>query len=245
MKMKKVLTLVAAAGIIASASTSFALLIGGKHDMSAGGGATLVGKVSGTSTQVCVYCHAPHNAKKELPLWNRNASVTAASAFKLYSNSGMANKMYSTGFTTDSPSLFCMSCHDGATNVNNVVNAPGDGTLTSGVAGGDGNFGTDLSQSNLTNGHVTHPINFPVTANTTGDLWIGSGAFMGTDATTADATTYGTKNGYQLYDTSRTAGTAARSLECSSCHSVHNYDNSPFLRYTMTRSALCLGCHNK
>lgn len=34
-------------------------------------------------------------------------------------------------------------------------------------------------------------------------------------------------------------------VECASCHNVHEYVNSPFLRMTLTSSALCLNCHNK
>lgn len=34
-------------------------------------------------------------------------------------------------------------------------------------------------------------------------------------------------------------------VECASCHNVHDYDNSPFLRMSITSSALCLACHNK
>jgi predicted CXXCH cytochrome family protein len=242
MEMKKVLALVAATGILAAASTSFAIIKGGKHDMSTSGSATLAGTiVMGTSTQICVYCHAPHNAYEPLPLWNREAGATAAGSFILYSSPSMTNAKFAAGFSTDSQSLFCMSCHDGATNVNNVKNVPpaADGLLTSALVGGDGAFGTDLGNNSAgTAGHTTHPINFPVSNNNQNDLWIGTGAFMGTD-NTRDAAAAAT--GFQVYNNSR----GTRVLECSSCHGVHNYDNSPFLRYTMAGSGLCLGCHNK
>jgi predicted CXXCH cytochrome family protein len=35
------------------------------------------------------------------------------------------------------------------------------------------------------------------------------------------------------------------SVQCSSCHDVHDPTNSPFLRMSNTGSALCIVCHNK
>ena len=36
-----------------------------KHDISANG------SLAGTITQKCVFCHTPHNAQRNVPLWNR------------------------------------------------------------------------------------------------------------------------------------------------------------------------------
>jgi predicted CXXCH cytochrome family protein len=59
-----------------------------------------------------------------------------------------------------------------------------------------------------------------------------------------------TNSTFPLYKTVADAGMigtrgTSRSLECGSCHAVHDSANSPFLRYTMAGSQLCLGCHNK
>src|SRR5512138_947058 len=106
--MKKALSLVVAAGIIAAASASFAGIVGSKHDLSTAGlgDDNLLNKSAGSSSQICIYCHAPHNAAKSLPLWNRNNPV--GTSFTLYSGVNMQNKSFSTGFTDDSTSLFCM-----------------------------------------------------------------------------------------------------------------------------------------
>jgi predicted CXXCH cytochrome family protein len=251
--MKKVLAVAAAAGILAAASfASAATIVGSKHDLTSSQiGGTIKGNASNNS-QICIYCHAPHGAIQSIPLWNRtNPDPTT---FILYSGVNMASTSFKTGFTADSTSLFCMSCHDGGTNMNAVhnegslvrnvgLNQAGTAGLPfyDGVIGGtlghSGNFGSDLS--------TTHPINFPVAAaDTQSDLWVaGATTTMGGGATTLVTT-------FPLFKTAADAGMPAargtdRSLECGSCHAVHDSLNSPFLRFTMEGSKLCLGCHNK
>jgi predicted CXXCH cytochrome family protein len=249
--MKKAIALLAAAGVIAAATASFgASIVNSKHDLSKG---SLVGGVSasysmGQSTQICIYCHAPHNAQSSLPLWNR--TNPPGTGFVLYSGVGMANVSFKTGFTSDSTSLFCMSCHDGVTGIGAVYNAgviDGTGTSTPHPAGAANTFtnganpmAAGLSGNLTTNLSKTHPINFPVSVlDSQSDLWV-VGAPTGKMG----------KTGFEMplfkstaADANRT--TANRSLECGSCHAVHDSQFKPFLRYTMGKSALCLGCHNK
>lgn len=246
--MKKVLSLIAAAGLIAASTAAFgATIVGSKHDLSSTGSASMSG--SGSSTQICVYCHAPHNASSNKPLWNRNNP--SGGGFTLYSGLNMQNVSFKTGFTSDSTSLFCMSCHDGSTQIDAVYNAGAiDGAATTtqkthNVVPGVfavGNINPSGPYGLGTNLSSTHPINFPVSlvGETDGqkDLWVGSAASMG-------------KTGYEMplfkavghADPNRQ--TPNRSLECGSCHAVHDSQYSPFLRYTMEGSKLCLGCHNK
>jgi len=244
--MKKVLSLLAVTGLVAAASSSFgASIVGSKHDLNGG---TWGGAGAGSSTQICVYCHAPHNAAKSLPLWNR--TNPDGSLFKLYSGVNMQNVSFSSGFTADSTSLFCMSCHDGVTTMDAIHNA---GTLGGGsavdatgasaadayrTAGANVFAGNNIGQIanaalggyNLTK---THPINFEVTTvDGQSDLHVGSASKMGTT------------NQFPLFKLEGNRATA-RSLECGSCHAVHDSANSPFLRDTMDQSKLCLGCHNK
>lgn len=246
--MKKVLALLAATGIIAAASlASAASITNSKHNLSSTGVASGNRGTAANTTQICVYCHAPHQTNAAPVLWNRNNPD--ASTFTLYSGVGMASRQFASGFTTDSTSLFCMSCHDGTTSMANVHNAGANirnsGTTPAGrplVAGNamDANaqFGTNLKG--------THPINFPVaTSDTQNDLWVGGGTAMGGGAGTTATT-------FPLFKT--TAGgsvnnnalrTNTRSLECGSCHAVHDSQYSPFLRVTLAGSVICLGCHNK
>lgn len=249
--MKKVLGLIAAAGLIAASTAAFgASIVNSKHDLSAGStvGGVAASYTLGSSTQICIYCHAPHNANLSLPLWNR--TNPSGAGFTLYSGVGMANVSFKTGLTSDSTSLFCMSCHDGVTAISAVYNAgviDGTGTTAAhpftagkftigGGAGGaiaagvSGNLTTDLSK--------THPINFVVgTTDPQLDLYPGTVAGK-----------MGSANQFPLFkstDANAARATADRSLECGSCHAVHDSQYKPFLRATMNKSALCLGCHNK
>lgn len=250
--MKKALSLVVAAGIIASAAASFGgSIVGSKHDFSAiaANGITLAGGVQGSSTQICIYCHAPHNTAKSIPLWNR--TNPAGSLFTLYSGVNMENTSFRQGFTDDSTSLFCMSCHDGLTSMADVHNA---GVIASGTTGTAHDEGVDSYRTAvdgvLTKGNIgelknaalgsynlskTHPINFEVSTNTTqSDLYVGS--LTGK---------MGNTNQFPLFRATRGDNTTVRSLECGSCHAVHDPALSPFLRVGMDKSDLCLGCHNK
>jgi len=253
--MKKVLALVAAVGIVSAATVvSAATIVNSKHDLSNGSTNSLYN--TGSTTQICVFCHAPHNANLSLPLWNR---TNPTSTFILYQGQNMANQSFSNNFTADSTSLFCMSCHDGVTSISAVHNAgviesnaatasakvhtAKVGAFYNGAIGNTGgNLGTDLSK--------THPINFRVTNDNQADLNYASPAtFMGPVAA-ATATATGVASGvtYPLFKSSGNGGnrvSASDYLECGSCHAVHDSLNSPFLRETMAKSTLCLGCHNK
>lgn len=232
--MKKVLSLIAAAALVAAASTAGATIVGSAHDLSSGSGGTLK---SQNTAEICIFCHTPHNATIAVPLWNRNNP--AGTNFKLYS-SGTMKLTYgalkaSQGFTSDSISLFCMSCHDGTTGLGNINNQPGDGTLTStslftnAAAGtqanitGPANLGTNLS--------TTHPVNFNVVSGTDTAIYTFAGNYIGNGLT----------NKLPLFNSAR--GTT--SLECASCHAVHDPTNTPFLRTTNAGSKLCLACHIK
>ena len=59
-----------------------------------------------TETRICIFCHTPHNAEPETPLWNRRLKPVN---YVLYSSSTMRATM---GQPTG-PSRLCLSCHDG------------------------------------------------------------------------------------------------------------------------------------
>lgn len=243
--MKKVLVLAAVAGLMTATAAFGGSIVQSKHNLTSTGTGTTAGNTAVTS-QICVYCHAPHNGTGQLPLWNRNNP--AGGGFTLYSGVNMQSRQFATGFSTDSTSLFCMSCHDGAGLGSRVHNS--GAIIRTGAAAGtagrplyngamDANtiFGTDLT--------ATHPINFPVPTsnNSQADLWLspinGGQGYMGGNTNVAFD--------FPLFKASGGRGgpSGNRALECGSCHAVHDSTNSPFLRYTMEGSKLCLGCHNK
>jgi mono/diheme cytochrome c family protein len=71
--------------------------------------------------EVCVYCHTPHgaNSTAAAPLWNR--TVTNRN-YTLYDNSSSlaGGNMSQPGAN----SLTCLSCHDGITAIDSVINMP-------------------------------------------------------------------------------------------------------------------------
>lgn len=72
--------------------------------------------------QVCVYCHTPHAANQNInaPLWNRTARTTT---YTLYTQQTLSQDTTQPGPN----SLTCLSCHDGQTAVDSIVNMPGSG----------------------------------------------------------------------------------------------------------------------
>ncbi|MCG7982904.1 MAG: cytochrome c3 family protein [Candidatus Thiodiazotropha lotti] len=108
------------------------------------------------NTQICAYCHTPHNASttnSTTPLWNHQDTVAT---YTMYSSPSLDMTI------AGSPagvSLACLSCHDGSVAADSLINFP------SGVTGPDGIFflgdslGTDLSND--------HPIS--LTYNATQD----------------------------------------------------------------------------
>ncbi|WP_243314536.1 cytochrome c3 family protein [Geothrix paludis] len=217
--MKSLLVVLLAAG---SLSLSAAGITGTKHDLSTN---ALAGQAHTNTTQVCVFCHAPHNAASStaqlVPLWNRKFQG-ATPSFTLYSSATLT----STPTQPTGASLACFTCHDGTTSVGNLINIPSDvasisytaggNVNASGVLGGAAALGTDLSND--------HPVSM----------------------------TYPTKTGLVVPtvagSTSNVGGLPLFSskVECASCHDVHsNAVAAPFLRASMTNSALCTTCHIK
>lgn len=202
-----------------------------KHNLSMTGGAN-----SSNTSEICVFCHTPHNAQVQKPLWNRFASPGEGS-FTLYSSGSMKNVAFKSGFTHDSQSKLCISCHDGAVIGGGVANKPKDigvnALKVQGVGGGSvmndmitdkkTNFGTDYSKH--------HPVNFNVALS--GD------AYKLNQVDLASREFVGNGNRLPLHKSAR----GDFSLECTSCHDAHDDKNQSFLRVGMTQSALCLTCH--
>src|SRR5437879_5236460 len=86
-------------------------IINSPHNLSASG----PGAIRASSEQeVCIFCHAPHNASPIQPVWNRNMPVSAYTVYT--SNSLDAVPGQPTG-----SSKLCLSCHDGAIAIGSVL----------------------------------------------------------------------------------------------------------------------------
>ncbi len=82
------------------------------------------------TTEICVFCHTPHHTNTSYgvaPLWNR--AVQNPSSYSAYGSTIAGTDITALGST----SLACLSCHDGVTTFDNIVNAPGkDGVVPGG-----------------------------------------------------------------------------------------------------------------
>jgi predicted CXXCH cytochrome family protein len=193
-----------------------------KHNLSTGAPGTnsFVATAGFGSDRICVFCHTPHFANDTVgvALWNR---TTQTGSFTMYSSDtiDMDIDAQPTGV-----SLACLSCHDGQTAFDALLNFPGAGlaegtpaftfTADNLSTSANGNIGLDLSND--------HPISVTYD-NTTGT---GDPQFNAA----------GTLTTAQLYD---------GKVQCPSCHDPHEADIATFLRNDNAGSSLCLECHIK
>lgn len=75
--------------------------------------------------EVCVYCHTPHGANTtvNLPLWNRTMKSTTYTTYNQLGTSSLTQEVAQPG----NNSLACLSCHDGQTAIDSIINMPGSG----------------------------------------------------------------------------------------------------------------------
>lgn len=115
-------------------------------------------------------------------------------------------------------SKLCLSCHDGTVAIDSYGNSTGTTKLTGGA-----NLGSDLKKH--------HPISFTYDA-----------ALATLDGGLFNPTSTNSGLGGTITNDLLLAG----SMECASCHDVHNGAGiSKLLRKSNQGSALCLTCHNK
>lgn len=220
-------------GASALAAAQTAGIRNSKHDFSRSGTGNMWG--SQDTNQVCVFCHAPHKALSTQFLWNR--TLPAATDFSTYTS----ETMNATAVQPKSPTLRCLSCHDGSVAID-AYNAgrtftprmpsigdiyyPGSPYGWAGVNIG-GNYGGNTAD-NLTD---DHPVSFVYDAA----IAARDGQLQSPDNVEAA--------GLPLFG----VDPAARSVECSTCHEVHRkYPNKYLLRIDVEdASNLCRTCHLK
>ncbi len=117
-----------------------------KHNLSVSGPGTIK---STTEDRICIFCHAPHRARRDTPpLWNRadsTANYTPYQSSTLYASVGQP-----TG-----ASKLCLSCHDGTIALGSLVSEPFEIPFAGGIRfmpAGRSKLGTNLSDD--------HPVSF-------------------------------------------------------------------------------------
>ncbi|MBI2413836.1 MAG: hypothetical protein HYV24_11585 [Deltaproteobacteria bacterium] len=196
---------------------------------------------TGTS-EICVFCHTPHHtntANNLKPMWNRGTS--APTSFTAYGTTIGGTTVVNTDI--GSTTLACLSCHDGVTTFDNIVNAPGKGGVTAGgsdrgyvfsdytgivsdfMVSARVNIGLDLTND--------HPVSVVYNAGAVAGLRSVNTTISAIDLTSdlnTSATTYDNGNLTKNYwavkgfisDTATIADLLRNNrVECSSCHDPH------------------------
>jgi predicted CXXCH cytochrome family protein len=165
--------------------------------------------------RICIFCHTPHNAAPQTPLWNR--ALEESRTYTVYTSPTMnaVPQSQPTGATK-----LCLSCHDGlVASLGAVLNPAGGIAMAGGGLPGVGmasshgvlsNFGTDLS------GH--HPVAFPY-LDAVPDAELVSSP--------PPELTYGGDG----------------EVHCTTCHDPHRNDFGRFLVKENRYSGLCITCH--
>jgi len=86
------------------------------------------------TTEICVFCHTPHFGQtNSAPLWNRGTSAIGYVAY-----GASEQTLAGTSTSVGGSSLACLSCHDGVTTLDNLINKPGKGSRTNGTGADQG-----------------------------------------------------------------------------------------------------------
>ena len=138
--------LVAAAAAVPARAQTTADIENTAHNLSVSGPGTIRAL---TETRICIFCHTPHNATPQSPLWNRELQPQV---YTVYASSTMVAASIP---QPSGPTKLCLSCHDGTIAMGSVV-SPSSGIAMAGAdvlaPGSLSNFGLDLS--------AHHPVSF-------------------------------------------------------------------------------------
>ncbi len=201
------------------------------------------------TTEICVFCHTPHHGISNTgPLWNK-VGATAPSFFNAYGTTIAGTTVGAPGGAT----LACLSCHDGATTFDTLINAPGKGNGGSNnktstdfdwqfyELNGGGKLKARLDVLNIetakigTNLTDDHPVSVPYIAGRA-SLRPTSADIAGIDLTTGLASTNDniSQNRWAVGGVIAGIGDAVVAdllrggrVECSSCHDPH-FSNKSF-----------------
>ncbi len=248
--MRKLLTLTLILLLWSSTIVSAQSIVTTKHNLSVSG----TGTVKATSeTEICLFCHTPHNSRPVAPLWNRN---DPGLTYTLYTSS-MLNALPG---QPDGTTILCLSCHDGTVALGSVLSRPTTINMSTGTF-------MPAGVSNLTkNLRNDHPVSF-----------IYNAALAAVDGQLRDPSTIpppvelksGKVQCTSCHDPHKNiysdflVATSQNSNLCNSCHqrtywsaSTHNTstktwngtgpDPWPYTQPTMTTVAqnACESCHN-
>ena len=239
------------------AAVSFAFDLGdpvdglnNKHNLSFLSGNTIKAQplTSDGTDQICIFCHTPHSATPDSPLWSRPDPAT--SSFPIYGNplvigggidagtGGVAGQTARSQYNTaalypNGASRMCLSCHDGVT----AIGLLSDST-TINMLGATNIVGYNSTSPAIIDLSTSHPISFVYNDPVRLDLvaWYGVGSYVLPD--TGD-----------IVDTPLDGQSR---MQCTTCHDPHDDTRDaigiPFWRHNTgvnvdDYDAVCNACH--
>jgi len=198
-------------------------------------------KANGGTTEICIFCHTPHNASPQSSLWNRPDPASMGS-FPVYGGQLVIKGSFNVADATlhsqynsatfpypNGASKLCLSCHDGITAIGTVL----DGTAFNMInasninAMGDPRLAINLATS--------HPISFVYDSQVLSDI---SQVKPGE---------------YQLPTLVDVPLDGQKRMQCTTCHDPHEdtreAEGLPFWRHTTPAVVngefveVCNDCH--
>ena len=217
--------------IIALPTGALAQISGTRHNLASG--SADAGTINATSeTQICIFCHTPHQAATDQnSIWNRGnptaTTYTWGSATPTAAGTALPSAI-------GAGSMKCFSCHDGTSAIGQVLNAGG---------GAAGTIAFPAGQTTMSAGYTVNNAamagNHPVSVTYPGS----AGAYNTASVTTATGyVAPASVTAVKLYtDAENDYG-----VECGSCHEPHGAGGNAYLLRDVTAgSAICLKCHTK
>ena len=131
--------------LIAALPASGQSVVNSVHNLSASGPGSIRAT---TESEICIFCHTPHNTSPVSPLWNRD---DPGLSYTLYNSS----TIQAAPGQPDGSSILCLSCHDGTIALGNVLSRTSDIDFSGGVTvmpSGNTNLSKDLMDD--------HPVSF-------------------------------------------------------------------------------------
>ncbi len=204
------------------------------HNLSTSGSGTIIAT---EETQVCVFCHTPHNSNPAVPLWNHEMS---GASYTLYNSEYLQRAGYEAVVDVGSRSKLCLSCHDGTVAIGSVYNL-GGGPATITLVGGVTTLpdtSTAYIDTDLTD---DHPVAIKYDTGITINFFHGTKSM---ELTTPAPPVDPNYQGVRLYPPN------PGYVECTSCHDPH-VETEKFLviwnaaGLATTISDICATCHTK
>ena len=165
--------------------------------------------------EVCIFCHTPHNAAPQTPLWNRENPRVFYRIYESSTTDARIDQPYG-------PSKMCLSCHDGSLALGNVLSRPvGEPIVMTARTMPPGRYDEN---SDLTNDlSDDHPIAFRYDRQ-----------LSNVDSQIRPP---------EIVTKELPLGVHSE-VHCTTCHDPHNNQLGDFLNVTDQYSAICVACHD-